>query len=103
MALNELSEEALLGPVDGNVLEDVDREVEMELEQVQDNQVLELSERVQSLGQPSGPGHNAEPRQALGDVDYAKLDEWDPHILLAVAKAKLSRDKGKNTTYVGHR
>ncbi|KAL6729654.1 hypothetical protein Aduo_000692 [Ancylostoma duodenale] len=103
MALNELSEEALLGPVDGNVLEEVDREVEMELEQVQDNQVLELSERVQALGQPNGQGHNAEPRQALGDVDYAKLEEWDPHVLLAVAKAKLSRDKEKNTTYVGHR
>ncbi|KAL6733073.1 hypothetical protein Aduo_003758 [Ancylostoma duodenale] len=59
---------------------------------------MELSERVQPLGQP-----NAASRQARGDVDFAKLDEWDPHVLLAMAKAKLSRDKGKNTSYVGHR
>ncbi|EYC37539.1 hypothetical protein Y032_0781g2301 [Ancylostoma ceylanicum] len=70
----------------------------MELEQAPDTQVLELSQRVKLLGQP-----HAESKQAYGDVDYAELEEWDPHILLAVAKAKLSRGKGKSTTYGGHR
>lgn len=48
MSQNDLTEEALLGPVDGNRVEKMDREVETELEQTQDTQVS-LSKKVDRL------------------------------------------------------
>ncbi|EPB69138.1 zinc knuckle [Ancylostoma ceylanicum] len=82
------------------VLRERSNEIEVLQSQIEQYklQVADLTKRVQHLGQPI-----ESPASAVHEPDLSRLDDWDPHMLLAVAQQKLCKAKGGNVTYVGHR
>ncbi|VDP03633.1 unnamed protein product [Heligmosomoides polygyrus] len=60
-------------------------------------QMSELADRIKQMGTDVQAHGN------FNGVDLSRLEEWDGHLLLAVAHAKLRAEKGASASYVGHR
>ncbi|VDO97382.1 unnamed protein product [Heligmosomoides polygyrus] len=99
----ELSKEALLRSPrqtsDGREMETEYQAHDMSQTELRHKQLQlsELADRIKQMG-TNVPAHGN-----FNGVNLSRLEEWDGHLLLAVAHAKLLAEKGAGASYVGHR